>query len=343
MTPDQLFMQRAIELAQLGAGQVSPNPLAGCVVVHEGEIMGEGWHQKVGEAHAEVNAINAVKNKSILSQSTLYVNLEPCSHFGKTPPCADMLIEYKIKRVVIANRDPNPAVNGKGIEKLGAAGIEVVLGILEREGLELNKRFFTSMNKQRPYVILKWAQTTDGFIAREDFDSRWISNEYSRSYVHKWRSEEDGILIGFNTAAHDNPQLTTRDWLGKNPVRIVIDKNLELNPTLHLFDGSTPTICYNFKKQEELGNLSFVKLVNEDIETQILANLFAKGLLSIIVEGGTKTINSFLSRGLWDEARVFISNKEFGVGIKAPVAIGVQKRRDDILGDKLIVFENVGP
>ncbi|MEQ8423149.1 MAG: bifunctional diaminohydroxyphosphoribosylaminopyrimidine deaminase/5-amino-6-(5-phosphoribosylamino)uracil reductase RibD [Cyclobacteriaceae bacterium] len=343
MTPDQLFMQRAIELAQLGAGQVSPNPLVGCVVVHEGEIIGEGWHQKVGEVHAEVNAINAVKNKSILSQSTLYVNLEPCSHFGRTPPCADLLIEHKIEKVIIANRDPNPTVNGKGIEKLKAAGIEVIQGVLEKEGLELNKRFFTSINMQRPYVILKWAQTTDGFIAREDFDSRWISNEYSRSYVHKWRSEEDGILVGFNTAAHDNPQLTTRDWLGKNPVRIVIDKNLELDPTLHLFDGSTPTICYNFKKQEELGNLFFVKLVNEDIETQILANLFAKGLRSIIVEGGTKTINSFLSRGLWDEARVFISNKEFGVGIKAPVAIGVQKRRDDILGDKLIVFENVGP
>ena len=200
MTPDKLFMQRALELAKLGKGMVSPNPLVGCVIVHENKIIGEGWHQKYGEAHAEVNAIASVENKELLKASTVYVNLEPCSHTGKTPPCADLLIQSSVKKVVIANEDSNPLVGGNGLKKLAQAGIEVVEGVLEKEGRELNQRFFTFMESKRPYIILKWAQTADGFIAKENYESRWISNEFSRQLVHKWRSEEDAVLIGTKTS-----------------------------------------------------------------------------------------------------------------------------------------------
>src|SRR5882672_8135505 len=208
MTPDELFMQRALELAQLGIGYVSPNPRVGCVIVHENKIIGEGWHRKFGEAHAEVNAINSVKEQSLLKESTVYVNLEPCSHFGKTPPCVDLLIEHHVKKVVIGNLDINPLVQGQGIKKLKDAGIETLTGVLEKEGHELNKRFFTFIEKQRPYIILKWAQTSDEFIAQKNFESKWISNEFSRQLVHRWRSEEDALLVGTRTASHDNPSLT---------------------------------------------------------------------------------------------------------------------------------------
>ncbi|MEQ9412696.1 MAG: bifunctional diaminohydroxyphosphoribosylaminopyrimidine deaminase/5-amino-6-(5-phosphoribosylamino)uracil reductase RibD, partial [Cyclobacteriaceae bacterium] len=220
MISDKFYMLRAMELAKNGIGHVSPNPLVGCVIVYEGKIIGEGWHGKYGEAHAEVNAVNAVADKSILNGAAVYVNLEPCAHTGKTPPCADLLVKHKVKRVVIANVDPNPLVAGKGIAKLKDAGVEVLTGVLEEAGRELNKRFFTFLKHKRPFVILKWAQTSDGFIARENFDSKWISNEYSRKLVHKWRTEEDSILVGYNTALYDNPKLTARDWTGRNPVRI---------------------------------------------------------------------------------------------------------------------------
>ncbi|HEY5824526.1 MAG TPA: bifunctional diaminohydroxyphosphoribosylaminopyrimidine deaminase/5-amino-6-(5-phosphoribosylamino)uracil reductase RibD, partial [Cyclobacteriaceae bacterium] len=214
MTSDELFIQRTFELAQIGIGQVSPNPRVGAVVAHDGKILGEGWHKKYGEAHAEVNAILSVKDHSLLKESTVYVNLEPCSHFGRTPPCADLLIRHQVKKVVICNVDPNPLVAGQGINKLRDAGIEVVAGVLEAEGRKLNKRFFTLIEKQRPYIILKWAQTADGFVARENYESKWISNDFSRQLVHQWRSEEDAILVGTKTAAHDNPQLDVRDWSG---------------------------------------------------------------------------------------------------------------------------------
>ena len=253
-------MRRALELAENGRGQVSPNPLVGCVIEHHGKIIGEGWHQKYGEAHAEVNAVNSVKDKSLLKEACVYVSLEPCAHFGKTPPCADLLVENQVKKVVICNTDPNPLVAGKGIVKLREAGIEVETGILEKEGLELNKRFFHYLEKKRPYIILKWAETADGFIARKNFDSKWISNTLSRKLVHKWRTEEDAILVGTNTALYDNPQLNARDWTGNNPVRIVIDRHLKLPADLHLFDEQIPTICYNLIKNRNSGNVTFVKV-----------------------------------------------------------------------------------
>jgi diaminohydroxyphosphoribosylaminopyrimidine deaminase / 5-amino-6-(5-phosphoribosylamino)uracil reductase len=249
MDMEILFMQRALDLAALGRGTVSPNPMVGCVIVHQNKIIGEGYHQQYGGAHAEPNAINSVRDKDLLSQSTLYVTLEPCAHWGKTPPCANLLIEMKVRKVVIATKDANPEVGGKGIYLLKEAGIEVITGVLEDQARELNKRFFTSMEKQRPYVILKWAQTRDGFIARENFDSKWISNSYSRQLVHKWRSEEDAIMVGTQTARYDNPMLNVRDWTGRNPLRIVLDRHMSLKSELHLFDGSQPTLRYNQVRQ----------------------------------------------------------------------------------------------
>lgn len=340
MTSDELFMLRAIELARNGAGAVSPNPLVGCVIVHENNIVGEGWHQQFGGAHAEVNAVNAVKDKSILKDSVIYVSLEPCAHRGKTPPCADLLVSHKVKRVVISNEDPNPLVSGKGLKKLREAGIDVEVGVLGMEGRHLNRRFFTFIEKKRPFIVLKWAQTSDGFIARENFDSKWISNESSRQLVHKWRAEEDAILVGYRTAVHDNPRLTVRDWSGKNPIRIVIDKRLGLDRSLHLLDASVPTICYNFTKQEQYLNLELVRVGEENMIKQILADLYKRDVQSLIVEGGAQTINQFLSIGLWDEARVITSLKKFKRGIRAPKIQLKPVKREMINEDELMIFVN---
>ena len=220
MVAPEIYMHRALELARNGAGKVSPNPMVGCVIVHNGTIIGEGWHQQFGGPHAEPNAIAAVNNQELLKDATLYVTLEPCAHFGKTPPCAHLIIEKQIPRVVVCNLDPNPLVAGKGIKLLKDAGIEVKTGILAQEGAFLNRRFFTYINHKRPFIILKWAETADGFVARENYDSKWISNALSRKLVHKWRTEEDAILVGKNTALYDNPQLTSRDWEGKNPISV---------------------------------------------------------------------------------------------------------------------------
>lgn len=340
MTADEKYMQRAMELGQLGLGHVSPNPLVGCVIIHDDAIIGEGWHQQYGAAHAEVNAINSIENKSLLARSTVYVNLEPCAHTGKTPPCADLLVKSKVKRVVIANEDPNPLVNGKGIRKLLDANIEVEIGVSAAAGSQLNKRFFTYMRNKRPFVILKWAQTADGFLARENFDSKWISNEYSRQLVHKWRAEEDAVLVGFNTAANDNPQLTVRDWKGRNPLRIVLDSQLQLNRSLHLFDQTQETICYNLLKNEELPNLTFIKVEKENWVDGLLTNLYERKIQSVIVEGGAKTLNLFLRTGQWDEARIFTSSKTFGNGIQAPVMVNAPDYNEEIQGDELKVYHN---
>jgi diaminohydroxyphosphoribosylaminopyrimidine deaminase/5-amino-6-(5-phosphoribosylamino)uracil reductase len=340
MTSDELFMLRAIELARNGAGSVSPNPLVGCVIVYENNIVGEGWHQQFGGAHAEVNAINAVKDKAILKDSVIYVNLEPCSHTGKTPPCADLLASHKVKRVVISNEDPNPLVSGKGLKKLKEAGIDVEVGVLGMESRHLNRRFFTFIEKKRPFIVLKWAQTSDGFIARENFESKWISNTSSRQLVHKWRAEEDAILVGYRTAVHDNPRLTVRDWSGKNPLRIVIDKQLNLDRSLHLLDASVPTICYNFIKQEQSPHLAFVRLEEENMIEQILADLYKRDVQSLIVEGGAQTINQFLSIGLWDEARVITSLKTFERGVLAPKVQLKPREREMINEDELTIFVN---
>jgi diaminohydroxyphosphoribosylaminopyrimidine deaminase / 5-amino-6-(5-phosphoribosylamino)uracil reductase len=335
---DEIFMHRALELAALGLGNVSPNPLVGSVIVHEGKIIGEGWHKKYGEAHAEVNAIDSVDNKNLLKESTVYVNLEPCSHFGKTPPCADMLIANRVKKVVVANLDSNPLVAGNGIKKLRTEGIEVITGILDRQGSDLNKRFFTYMEKQRPYIILKWAETADGFIARENYDSKWISNEYSRQVVHKWRSEEDAIMVGAKTAAHDNPQLNVRDWTGRNPVRIVIDRFLKLDDTLNVFDKKQKTILYNLIKHEEHTNLSLVRIDEENFFEDLVKDLYKRNIQSVIIEGGPTLLNFFLATRLWDEARVFQSSRSFNKGIPAPALHGRLVESYPIESDTLSIF-----
>lgn len=338
---DERFMRRALELALLGKGSVSPNPLVGCVVVHNGTIVGEGWHRQYGEAHAEVNAVNSVADKSLLSESTVYVTLEPCSHFGKTPPCADLLITYGVKKVVISNVDPNPLVDGGGIKKLRQAGIETVTGILEKEGRELNKRFFCAMEKKRPYIILKWAQTADGFLAKENYDSKWISNAHSRQLVHKWRSEEDAVLVGTKTVFHDNPQLNVREWTGRNPTRIVIDRFLKLSTKLRLFDRSQPTLVYNLLKHEEHPNLILVRLDEHNFLNELITDLYKRKIQSVVVEGGAQTLQHFMDTGLWDEARVFTSHHTFGKGIRAPHLQGNLICTESVLTDILFVYTPV--
>ncbi len=336
---DEIFMKRAIELAALGKGSVSPNPIVGCVIVHEKKIIGEGYHEKYGEAHAEVNAIKSVSNQELLKESTAYVTLEPCSHHGKTPPCADLLIEVGIKKVVIACRDPFDQVDGKGIEKLDDAGIETILGVLENEASEQNRRFLTFHEKKRPYVILKWAQTSDGFIARENYDSKWISNEKSRQLVHKWRAEEDAILVGKNTAAHDNPSLTVRDWNGKNPTRILIDRNLEINHDANLLDDEAKTFILNSEKTEEVNSNHWIKM--EDFSSKsILNQLFQLKIQSVIIEGGAKTLNSFIEDDCWDEAKVFTSEATFETGIVAPKIEGLLSEEKSIVNDTLRIYRN---
>lgn len=339
MHNDELYIQRTFDLAAMGLGKVSPNPLVGCVVVHEGRVIGEGWHKKYGDAHAEVNAIENVADKNLLPESTVYVNLEPCAHFGKTPPCADLLVKSGVKRVVIANVDSNPLVGGKGIKRLEEAGIEVTAGILEKEGSALNKRFFTSLNEKRPYIILKWAQTSDGFIARSNYDSKWISNEMSRRIVHKWRSEEDAIMVGTTTAHYDNPKLNVRDWSGRNPVRVIVDRNLRLKKNLYVFDGTQATLCYNTKVDKEEKNLNYVKLEETDFIEALLQDLYERNLHSVIVEGGSILLNLLVQENLWDEARVFVSPQEFEVGIAAPKVTGLE-REEIVDTDKLLIFKN---
>jgi diaminohydroxyphosphoribosylaminopyrimidine deaminase/5-amino-6-(5-phosphoribosylamino)uracil reductase len=315
---DELFMQRALQLAGYGKSTVSPNPMVGCVIVYDGKIIGEGWHQKAGEPHAEVLAIRSVDKTELLKSATAYVTLEPCAHYGKTPPCAELLVEKHLKKVVIGAVDPNPLVTGKGIEILEKAGIQVETAVLEEECLALNRAFFTFMEKKRPYIILKWAQTADGFIARENFDSKWISNSLSRQLVHKWRTEIDAILVGKNTAKYDNPQLTARDWSGKNPIRIVIDHNLSLNEELKLFDGIQKTILFHSKDQKiEKQGVVPIKLNNDGFLGEMLNYLHKEKIQSVLVEGGAQTVQSFIDAGLWDEARIFTSSVNFEKGIKA--------------------------
>lgn len=316
-------MKRALQLAEIGRGNVSPNPMVGCVIVHNDLIIGEGWHQKYGDWHAEVNAVESVKDKTLLSEATVYVTLEPCSHFGKTPPCADLLVKHQVKKVVICNFDPNSLVAGKGIKKLQDAGIEVVTGVLEEKGRELNARFFTVIEKNRPYIILKWAETADGFIAGENFEQVKISNALSHKLSHKWRSEEDAIMVGTNTALYDNPQLNVRNWTGQNPVRIVIDKNNRLPKNLYLFDDSVKTIVLK-------NPLQLDELQKEKIQ-------------SLIVEGGTKLLQSFIDVQLFDEIRVFRSKKQLYKGILAPFLpknITIIKKYF-LQGDELLIYKHL--
>jgi diaminohydroxyphosphoribosylaminopyrimidine deaminase / 5-amino-6-(5-phosphoribosylamino)uracil reductase len=339
---EEKYMQRAIELANLGAGKVAPNPLVGCVIVCENSIIGEGWHQQFGEAHAEVNAINGVKDKAKLSETTVYVSLEPCSHFGKTPPCADLLIANKVKKVVICNLDPNPLVAGTGIAKLEAAGIEVKVGVLDKVGQELNKRFFTFMVIKRPYIILKWAQTADSFIAAENGKAIQISNEFSSKLVHKMRAENTAIMVGTNTVLLDNPNLTTRQWVGRNPIRILIDKQLRFKQTMNVFNEAAPTLIYNLHGEGKIGNAEYIKLPETELFlNDLIDDLYKRGIQSVLVEGGTKLIESFLEVGLWDEALVIESSLSIGSGIQSP-QINIPFIEKSILsGDTLITYKNL--
>lgn len=336
---DEIFMQRAMELAVLGAGSVSPNPIVGCVIVHEDRIIGEGWHKQYGGPHAEVNAVNSVSDKALLKESTVFVTLEPCSHFGKTPPCADMLIENAVRKVVVANVDTNPVVHGGGLHKLRSAGIDVVTGIHEKKGRELNKRFFGFVEKRRPYIILKWAETADGFIARKNFDSKWISDEFSRQIVHKMRAREDAVLVGMRTAQMDNPQLSVRDWSGRNPIRIVIDRFLKLSEKLNLFDGTQNTLIYNVLKHEEFRNFSLIRIDENDFLMNLIHDLYKRNIQSVIVEGGSQTLQAFISAGLWDEACIFISPQNFLEGVKAPSISGVIESHTKIHNDWIKVIK----
>ena len=321
MNTDELYMQRCIDLASLGIGHVAPNPMVGAVIVHNGRIIGEGFHEKYGEAHAEVNAIRSVEDKSLLPESTIYVSLEPCSHHGKTPPCADLIIEYKIKRVVVGCLDPNERVKGRGIEKLKKAGIETTTGVLEQACKSLNKRFFTFHERKRPYVILKWAQSPDGYldIARPNNEKgiHWISSPETKVLVHKWRAEEQSILVGRKAVETDNPTLTVREFSGGNPTRLIIDSQLQLPMDKNIFSSEAPTIVFNRIRSEVNGNIEWVKLPETSTEA-ILEELYKRSILSVFVEGGSRTLQYFIFDNVWDEARVIVGPNKLNDGTKAP-------------------------
>ncbi len=337
---DAHYMQRALQLAKHGLGSVSPNPMVGCVIVYNNKIIGEGWHQQFGHAHAEVNAINSVNDKNLLKESTVYVTLEPCSYQGKTPACSSLLINEGVKKVIIATLDPNPKVAGIGVKALQAAKINVEVGVLEKDSVTINKRFFINQKLHRPYVILKWAQTKDGFIARTNFDSKWISNEHSRQLVHKWRAEEDAILVGKNTAKYDNPSLTVREWAGANPVRVILDRQLELDRGLQLFNGEVNTLVYNLKENSKHNNFELIKLESDNFIEQLLLDLYQRDIGSIIIEGGSTVIQNFIEQGTWDEARMFSSQQEFGEGIEAPLIEEPLEEDVQIKGDRLTYYLN---
>ncbi len=317
-------MDRCLELARIGMGDVAPNPMVGCVIVHQGKIIGEGFHRQCGGPHAEVNAIHSVKDKSLLTESTLYVSLEPCAHFGKTPPCSDLIIEHQIPHVVVGSGDLFAKVAGKGIEKMQKAGIKVEVGVLEVDCLKLNRRFFTFHEKKRPFVILKWAQSVDGFLDADrkvaDFGQpTWISNALSRRLVHRQRTEEDAILIGTNTALKDNPSLTVRDWSGKQPLRLVLDRQDRLPEELTLKDGKVATIVFTQKEKQNSDKLTFVKLdFEKPIPPQILIWLYENDSQSVVVEGGKQLLQAFIDSQLWDEAYVYTGQVNFGAGVSAP-------------------------
>ena len=344
MDQHKTYMQRCLQLAALGAGHVAPNPMVGAVLVFDKRIIGEGYHQQYGGPHAEVNCLTSVKeaDKQFINQSTLYVSLEPCAHFGKTPPCANLIIENKIQKVVIGCRDPFDAVNGKGIELLENAGNAVELGILEKECMEINKRFFTFHTMQRPYVILKWAQSRNGMIATDNRKPVKISNPFSDRIVHQWRAQEAGIMVGTQTVLSDNPRLNVRLAKGNNPVRIIIDKNLRLPNNLHVFDNSQRTIIINNIKHEEKENLRYIK-VDEGIDLPgILKALHAENIQSVLVEGGAKLLQSFIDSGLWDEARI-IENTTLDIpeGLSAPVLKqGQLLKQDKVHTDQHSFFKN---
>lgn len=345
MNIHEKYLSRCIQLAQNGLGTTYPNPMVGSVIVYKGKIIGEGWHKKAGEPHAEVNAVNSVKDKSLLQKATIYVSLEPCSHFGKTPPCCDLIIQNKIPNVVIGTTDPDERVAGNGIKKLIEAGHNVTVGVLEKRCNELNKRFFTFHQMKRPYIILKWAESQDGFIAPETRDEQkpvWITNPYSRQLVHKWRSEEQAILVGTKTVIDDNPKLNVRDWKGKDPIRILLDQNNRISKDSQILDNKVKTIVFcksNTNANQE--NIFFETIdFEQNIVTQILKTLYQHRIQSVIIEGGCQTIQSFIDAGFWDEARIFKGTTIFENGTKAPIIKTKNTTKRFILEDELIIFTN---
>ncbi|WP_445738628.1 bifunctional diaminohydroxyphosphoribosylaminopyrimidine deaminase/5-amino-6-(5-phosphoribosylamino)uracil reductase RibD [Mariniflexile sp.] len=333
MTVHETYIKRCLEIAKNGLGNTRPNPMVGSVIVYKNQIIGEGYTSAYGGNHAEVNAVNSVKDKTLLKGSTLYVTLEPCSHFGKTPPCSDLIIKHQIPNVVIGCIDDNPQVAGKGIDKLKSAGCNVTVGVLENECKAHHKRFFTFHNKKRPYIILKWAETTDGFIAPETKNEQkpvWITNAYSRQLVHKWRAEEQAILVGTHTVLQDNPSLTVRDWTGENPIRIAMDRKAGLSTDYTIFNEEAKTIIVSEN------DIDFSK----NVAQQICDVLFKNNINSVIVEGGAKTLQTFIDENIWDEARVFTGNSSFKKGVKAPEFSGTLISEKNILSDILKIYKN---
>lgn len=338
-------MRRCIELAALGEGNVAPNPMVGAVIVYNDNIIGEGFHEKFGEAHAEVNCINSVQeyDRKFIKECTLYVSLEPCNHFGKTPPCVDLIIKHQIKHVVIGCNDSFEKLNGAGVSRLTAAGVKVDIGILVQDCRNLNKRFFTFHDKKRPYIILKWAQSNDGFIAREDSTKTKISNTYTDQLVHKWRSQEAAILVGYNTVKTDNPYLTLRNWPGKNPTRIIIDELNKLAENANVFNLDASTIILNRKLSEINNNIEFYKITDEQLTTEAVVEcLHKKQINSVIIEGGNKTLQMFINVGLWDEARVITNTVLFlNKGVNAPLLQNQNlESSNNILNDRIDYFLN---
>lgn len=347
MNTHERYIKRCIALAKNGFGTTYPNPMVGSVIVYNDQIIGEGWHKKAGEPHAEVNAVRSVKDKSLLKKATIYVSLEPCSHFGKTPPCCDLIIANEIPNVVVGTVDPNEKVAGNGIKKLIAAGANVTVGILEKECHELNKRFFTFHNKKRPYIILKWAESQDGFLAPEkqaDQERKpiWITNAYSRQLVHKWRSEEQAILAGTQTVVDDNPKLNTRDWSGNSPVRVVLDQNNRISRDSFIFDDSVKTIIFTKSEINFSAENTTFEIIdfNQNIIPQILAVLHQNQIQSIIIEGGLNTLQAFIDQDMWDEARIFIGKTSFGTGTRTPILQKKTTTKTYIQNDELIYVRN---
>lgn len=348
MTKDQLYMKRCLQIAQNGIGLTRPNPSVGAVIVYDDAIIGEGFTSPFGGNHAEVNAVNSIKKKELLKNATIYVTLEPCSHFGKTPPCSDLIIKHQLKRVVIGCLDSNPLVAGKGIEKLKNAKIDVTVGILEDECRQHHKRFFTVQEKSRPYIILKWAETKNGFIAPEKKEEKapvWISNSYSQQLVHKLRAKEHAILVGTNTVLEDNPSLTVRSWSGNNPVRIVLDRNLKIPKNYNVYNNNAPTIFLIDKSTEipklQQNNLLFEQIdFSKNLAKQVCDVLMTHKIQSVVIEGGAKTLQTFIDENLWDEALVFVGNSIFENGTKAPKFSSKITSEINIKGDLLKHYYN---
>lgn len=345
---DILYMRRCLELADNGAGYVAPNPMVGAVIVCNGRVVGEGYHQHYGEKHAEANAISSVKDKSLLKQSTIYVSLEPCSHQGKQPPCCDLIIQHNIPKVVVATTDPNPLVAGRGIQRLRNAGIDVQVGLLEKEAREQNRRFFTFQQEQRPYVILKWARSADGFIDKKrdaNTPPEWLTGPIGQTLVHRWRTEEPAIMVGANTVIRDNPQLTARKWIGKNPLRVVFDKDLSLPATAAIFNSQTKTLVFTFAEKFNVDSYSSAVEIqpinpNQEVEDQLLEQLYKRNIQSILIEGGGYVLNRFIKKNLWDEARVFTADRILDDGLKGPCISGDLIDNVSVSNFELKVFRN---